>query len=168
MTHSNSPQQKFTPLKILNEKEKEEIEKKLNEQFGTGKISGTLLQKGKERIFLFSGNLTHKEIKKIEEIAVIERVGIYFAKIIEDKNEEKIKLSIEGTQILKNQIQKNIFEIPEELVENWMKGQDIQIKTGKKGLYVIKYKDDFLGCGKISEEKISNFIPKNRRLKEKN
>ena len=28
----------------------------------------------------------------------------------------------------------------------------------------MKYKDDFLGSGKASEKKISNFIPKNRRL----
>ena len=31
----------------------------------------------------------------------------------------------------------------------------------------MKYKDNFLGTGKASENKISNFIPKNRRLKEK-
>lgn len=168
MTPQKIQQPIFTPLKILNEKEKKELENKLNKQFGTEIIPGTLVQKGKERIFLFSGNLTPKEIKKIEEIVVVERVGIYFAKILEDKNEEKIKLSIEGTQILKNQIKKNIFELPEELVDNWMKGQDLQIKTGERGILIIKHKDDFLGSGKASEEKISNFIPKNRRLREKN
>jgi len=46
-----------------------------------------------------------------------------------------------------------------------MKGQDLQIKTGKRGFFVMKYKDDFLGCGKASQEKIGNFIPKSRRLK---
>jgi len=31
----------------------------------------------------------------------------------------------------------------------------------------MKFKDDFLGTGKISESKISNFVPKGRRLKYK-
>jgi len=31
----------------------------------------------------------------------------------------------------------------------------------------MKYKNDFLGTGKASENKIGNFIPKNRRLKHK-
>ena len=48
-----------------------------------------------------------------------------------------------------------------------MKGNELEIQTGKKGFLIIKYKNDFLGCGKASEPKITNFIPKNRRLKEK-
>ena len=46
-------------------------------------------------------------------------------------------------------------------------GEELQIETGKKDLLILKYKDDFLGCGKASEKKITNFIPKNRRLKSK-
>ncbi len=153
-------------MKILNKKEKQEIENKLNKQFGIKEISEKIIMKGKEKLFLFSGSFTNEEIKKLEELVVIEKVGVYFAKI--DERTKDIRLSIEGSQILKNQIKKNVFEISEELVEQWMKGQELNIKTGKKGFIVIKYKNDFLGTGKASEEKISNFIPKIRRLKEKN
>jgi NOL1/NOP2/fmu family ribosome biogenesis protein len=153
-------------LKILNKKEKQEIEEKLNNQFGIKEISEKIIMKGKEKLFLFSGSFTNEEIKKLEELVVIEKVGVYFAKIDERTND--LRLSIEGSQIFKNQINKNVFEISEELVEQWMKGRELNIKTGKKGFIVIKYKDDFLGTGKASEEKISNFIPKIRRLKEKN
>jgi len=48
-----------------------------------------------------------------------------------------------------------------------MQGSELQITTGKKGYIIIKYKNDFLGTGKASENKITNFIPKNRRLKYK-
>ena len=153
-------------LKILNKKEKQEIEEKLNNQFGIKEISEKIIMKGKEKLFLFSGSFTNEEIKKLEELVVIEKVGVYFTKIDERTND--LRLSIEGSQIFKNQINKNVFEISEELVEQWMKGRELNIKTGKKGFIVIKYKDDFLGTGKASEEKISNFIPKIRRLKEKN
>ena len=152
-------------LKIFNKKEKQEIEKKLNEQFGINEIPGQIIMKGKEKLFLFSGSFDNRQIKKLEELTVIERIGAYFAKI--DKPTDKIRLSIEGSQILKDQIKKNIFEIPEELLENWMKGQELNIKTKEKGFLIMKYKDNFLGSGKASEEKIGNFIPKNRRLKEK-
>ena len=48
-----------------------------------------------------------------------------------------------------------------------MLGQELNINSGKKGLLVMKHGEDFLGCGKASEEKIGNFIPKSRRLKYK-
>ena len=81
--------------------------------------------------------------------------------------EDKIRLSIEGSQILGAQIKKNIFELDEKQMEEWMMGQDLPIKTGKRDFLVIKYQDNFLGCGKASEEKIGNFIPKSRRLRAK-
>jgi len=46
-------------------------------------------------------------------------------------------------------------------------GRELNIKTGKRDFLIIKHGDDFLGTGKVSEEKIGNFIPKNRRLKER-
>ena len=148
-------------LKILNESEKREIERELEEQFGIKNIPGLILRRGEERLFLFSGSFDKKEIKNLEKIVPVERIGVYFAKHMDGK----VKLSIEGTHALKNQIKKNIFELEENQIENWMKGQELLVKTGKRGFLVMKYKNDFLGTGKASEEKIGNFIPKSRRLK---
>ncbi len=171
---------KYNSLKILNKKEKQEIENKLKEQFGIKEIPGLLIKKGRERVFLFSGNLQIGEIRKLEKIVPIERIGIYFAKIINDK----IKLSIEGTHLLKSQIKKNIFELNKSQTEEWMLGKELlvenfssdQKRAGGWGSWkgkntgeflVMKYGNDFLGCGKASENKIGNFIPKSRRLKER-
>ena len=163
MARKNYGKMKFQ--KILNEKEKSKIVDKLNEQFGIIEVLGKIIMRGKERLFLYSGNLDEEEIEKLDSLVFIERAGIYFAKI-EEPNED-IRLSIEGTQILKEQINKNIFEIPEELVEDWMKGHELNVQSGMKGFVVMKFKDEFLGTGKASENKIGNFIPKNRRLREK-
>ncbi|MEK6840489.1 MAG: hypothetical protein AABX79_00875 [Nanoarchaeota archaeon] len=152
-------------LKILNNKEKAKIEEKLGEQFGIEKIPGIILQRGEERLFLFSGNLSEKEMNILEKLAPIERVGAYFAKIVPGEN--GIRLSIEGSQILSSQIKKNIFELDEKQAEEWMKGHELPIKTGSHGFLIMKYGLDFLGTGKASEQKIGNFIPKNRRLREK-
>ena len=155
-------------IHILSNQETQEILSKLNKQFGIQKLpeNSVLIKIGKEKIFLFNGNFSEEQIKNLEKITFIERIGIYFAKIFLPTNE--IKLSIEGTQTLKNQITKNIFEINNEQLENWMRGEELNIQTGLKGIVVIKYKDNLLGCGKASENKIGNFMPKSRRLRSKN
>ena len=158
---------KFIRLKILSLEEKKEIEKKLEAQFGIKTIPGLIVKRGKERLFLFTGSFSEREIKELEDSVIIERVGVYFAKIVEDGGEEKIRLSLEGVHILKDQIKKNIFELSEEQADKWMKGQQLDIKTGKRGMIIMKYKENFLGTGKASEEKIGNFIPKSRRVKER-
>ncbi|MBU3907387.1 MAG: hypothetical protein KKA64_04015 [Nanoarchaeota archaeon] len=152
------------PIKILNRREKQEILENLRERFGIQEIPFMLAQFGKEKIFAFSGDLSERQLREIEQTAFVECMGVYFAKI--DERTKEIRLSIEGSQLLKNQITENIFELEnEEQLNQWMKGQDLQISTGKRGFFIIKYKEDFLGSGKASENKIGNFIPKNRRLK---
>jgi len=157
-------------LQFLNPKETKEILKKLKDQFGIKKVNGSLVKRGKERLFLYQGSIGENTIKKMEyNYFNIERVGTYFAKIIQERDKEVIRLSMEGTHLFKDQINKNIFEITNEKdLETWMHGSELNIASGLKGFVVMKYKGDFLGCGKASAEKITNFIPKSRRLKIKN
>lgn len=153
------------PLKFLDKREKEKLVAQLKEQFGIKEIPWELARFGKERIMAFSGGISEKEIFNLDRIARIEGLGVYFAKI--DEKTQDIRLSIEGVHLLQEQITKNIFELDEKQAEQWMMGQELNITTGKKGFFIMKFKDDFLGTGKISIEKISNFIPKSRRLKYK-
>ena len=105
--------------------------------------------------------MDNNEIYDLKRTLPIERVGVYFGKFVN----EDFRLSIEGSQILQDQINKNIFELNEEQVETWMSGSELNVETGFNGFLVMKYGGDFLGCGKASALKIGNFIPKNRRLK---
>ncbi len=152
-------------IHLFSPQETQEILKKLNEQFEIKEIPGKLIKIGKERIFLFNGDFSEEQIKNLEKIAFIERIGIYVGAIFLPTGE--IRLSIEGTQIFKNQITKNIFEINYEQLEKWMQGEELNLQAGLKGIIIIKYNEDFIGCGKASENKIGNFIPKSRRLKSK-
>ena len=153
------------PLKFFNQQEKERLLKQLHQQFGIKEIPWKIARLGKERVILFSGEISEKEIQAIDNIARIEGIGMYFAKI--DEKTKDIRLSIEGSQLLQNQITRNIFELDEKQAEQWMMGQELNINTGKRGFIIMKYKDDFLGTGKASENKIGNFVPKSRRLKYK-
>ncbi len=150
-------------IHFLSNQETQEILSKLNAQFGIQKIPGKLIKIGKERIFLFQGEFSEEQIKNLEKITFIERIGIYIGAIFLPTNE--IRLSIEATQILKDQITKNISEIEDKQLDSWMHGQELNIQTELKGIIIIKHKEDYLGCGKASENKIGNFIPKSRRLK---
>lgn len=152
----------MNPLKILTKLEKKQIQDKLKKQFGITEIPGILLQSGTERIFLYQGSLTEKQIKSLEESRInIERIGIYFAK----EQGSEIRLSTDGIHILRDQITKNILELNKEQLNEWMHGQELNIKTDSRGFIIIKHKEDYIGCGKASENKITNFMPKSRRLK---
>ena len=148
-------------IKILSEQEKRKIENQLHAQFGIKEIPGKIVMRGEERLFFFTGKIDEDGIRKLEQSAPIEKVGVYFAKLIN----EEIKLTIEGTQLLKEQITKGIFQINDSQAEEWMMGRELNLKSGLKGFVVMKNNDDYLGCGKASQEKITNFIPKSRRLK---
>ncbi len=155
-------------IKIFNQKEKQEIVEKLNKEFGIKEIEGKIIQTGKERLFLFQGNFSEEEIGKLAQAVEVERLGIYFAKEINSE----IKLSVDGAQLFGNrgQITKNIIEINKEQEEEWMKGHEVlmEIPEEKNGFVVVKSGEDFLGCGKASQNRITNFVPKGRRLKERN
>lgn len=148
-------------MKILNSEEQKAVQNKLNEQFGIKKIPEILIKFGEEKIFAFTGDL--KLLNILRNLTRVEGIGSYIAK--EQRGE--IRLSIEGTHLFKDQITKNIFELNEEQKQDWMHGQELNIQTGKRGFLVMKFKEDLLGCGKASEHKIGNFIPKSRRLKNK-
>jgi NOL1/NOP2/fmu family ribosome biogenesis protein len=151
------------PLKFFSESEKERILKQLKQQFGIKDVPFRLARLGKERIIAFSGELSNREILNLDRVAHIEGIGLYFGK----EEMDGIRLSIEGSQLLSSQITKNIFNLDSKQAEQWMLGQELNIKTDKRGFFVMKFKEDHLGTGKISAEKISNFIPKSRRLKNK-
>jgi len=147
--------------RFLKGAERKEIEKAIEIEFGIKKIPGEVIMSGSEKLFLFSGDLSEEDVSKISELVPVERIGVYFAKVIAGE----VRLSIEGSQILKYQIKKNIFELDEKQAESWMMGDELNVASGMKGFVVMKYRDNFMGCGKASLEKISNFIPKTRRLK---
>jgi len=146
-------------LNFLRSKEKEELLKLLNEQFGIKKLDYTLVMSGKEKIRGFSGDLNKEDILRINELANIEVIGLYLL-----KEEHGYRLSFDATILLSNQINKNLLDITEEQYKLWMTGQDLDIQT-PPGTKVISFKGNFLGCGKSNGEKLFNYVPKDRRLR---
>ena len=85
-------------------------------------------------------------------------IGIYFCKYEKDG----IRLSIEGSMLMKNP-KKNVIKLNKKQFEEWMKGNDLEIKHPKEYV-LLEYENMVVGCGKSNEENIRNFIPKSRRM----
>ena len=146
--------------KFIKTPEKRRMIEELNAKFGISELPYLLIESGKEKIRAFSGSLSKDEIIELAGLTKIEGVGIYFMK----KENDGLRLSFEAAQLLRSQITKSILDIDDKQLELWIRGHDLEIKT-PQGVYAIRYKGDFLGCGKSNGEKIFNYVPKERRIK---
>lgn len=146
-------------LKILNSKEIKEIKKLLKEQFGfDNELDYVFLQNEKGKIFLVTKDISKIDFEKLR----INNVGLYFCHI----KDSKLRLSIDGSQLIGNHCSKNILEIENKEVKGWMRGEEISAtKKFPEGIFlIIKSDNDFLGCGKYYNGNILNFVSKARRI----
>lgn len=147
-------------MKPVSSSQKKKIINKLNKQFGITTIPYLFLKFGKEKLRLYSGDFSKEELIQLDNNIRIEGIGLYFAKIQEDG----IRLSLDGTILLRSQITKNILELTNKQSENWFKGHNLDLKLDKN-FKILKINDDFIGSGKSTGEKITNSMPKERRIK---
>tara|TARA_Y100000310_G_scaffold341643_1_gene441464 strand:- start:1301 stop:1747 length:447 start_codon:yes stop_codon:yes gene_type:complete len=147
-------------MKIIRSTPKKKIINQLNEQYGISTLQYLLLQFGKEKIRAYSGNLSTEELNVLDANLRIENIGLYFAK----EQNDGIRLTLDGVQLIKHQITKNILEINNQQAQDWLKGNDLLIKSDN-AFKIIKNNNEFLGCGKSTGERITNFVPKERRVK---
>jgi len=147
-------------MKPIKSTVKKKIISQLNEQFGISELPYLFLQFGKEKIRIFSGSLSREELQTLDLNLNIETIGLYFA------NQEKdgVRLTMDSLSILKPQISKNTLEITNEQKLEWFKGHELQIKSDK-AFKILKHENELIGCGKSTTEKITNFVPKERRIK---
>jgi len=148
-------------IRFIKSSEKKRILQKLNEQFGIEKLPYLLIESGREKIRAFSGNLLKEEIKLLSRLVNIELIGIY---LIKREKDIDLRLSLDAIHLLKDQVKNNIIEINESQLNDWIRGNDLNIQA-EKGIVIIRHKEDFIGCGKSNSQKIFNYIPKERRLR---
>ena len=143
-------------LKPLSNKEKKLLLKQLQDQFNfSGDLNYNFFINPDKKIFLFNRSL-EVDFSKIR----VNSLGMYFASI-----KEELRLSIEGSQIIGPFSKKNILDVNDSQLSDWIHGRDIETGKEFQGFVLIKNKSDFYGTGKYKQGKILNFIPKERRLK---
>tara|TARA_Y100000296_G_scaffold72339_1_gene88635 strand:- start:27 stop:473 length:447 start_codon:yes stop_codon:yes gene_type:complete len=147
-------------MKPLSSSQKKKVLEQLEDQFGINSLPYLFLQFGKDKIRIYSGNLSKDNLNSLDKNTRIENMGLYFARIQPDG----IRLTIDGIQLVKDQITKNIMEINDNQAEDWFKGNDLDIKA-ESAFKILKNNDEFIGCGKSTGDRITNFVPKERRIK---
>jgi NOL1/NOP2/fmu family ribosome biogenesis protein len=145
-------------LKILNKKQIKEILALIKQQWNAEiDLNYAFLQDKNDKIFIINKEFAEIDLEKLR----INSLGMYFAQ----KMIDGLRLSIEGSQLIGPKAQKNVLELDNKQTKQWLQGIDVEIKTELKNYVILKYKKDFLGTGKIKQNKILNYIPKSRRLK---
>ena len=138
-------------MKVLNSKEIKEIHNKLEEQFGFNIKLNYLFYKNKEnKIFLITKQIQKLDLAKFR----VNSFGLYFGKL----EKTGLRLSISGSQLIGKTVKRNIVDIDKK--EEWLNGQNLECNKELKGWFIIKNKEDYLGCGYCKNGIIQNFIPK--------
>lgn len=145
-------------LKILNSKEKKSIAKLISNQFGCDfKFNYEVFMNPKNKIFILN-----KDVAKINmDNLRVNSLGMYFGLIY---NNKEIRLSIEGSQIIGKIATSNVLELNEEESKQWMSGEDFEVDSDMNGYVLIKNNNDFLGCGRLANKKLYNYVQKERRI----
>ncbi|MEM2910353.1 MAG: hypothetical protein QXO01_04745 [Nitrososphaerota archaeon] len=133
----------------------------LERQYGTKDFSDKILiQVGEDKIRL----TTNDTVKVAEKMRGVQSLGLYVAKV----KGQDVVLSIEGSQLLCNNIKKNRIELTEEQARLWMVGAPIQFERLIAAKYVVAfYKNICLGCGRVSADgKVYPQVPKWRRIQQ--
>lgn len=147
-------------MKPLQSSQKKKILAKLDSQFGIKKLPYLILQFGREKLRLYSGSLSREELINFDRVLRIENIGLYSI----NQQQDELRLTLDGVQLLKDEISKGILEISDQDSDLWFKGNDLDIKTDK-GFVVLKNNGEFIGCGKSSGDRVANFVPKERRVR---
>ncbi|MBD3313768.1 hypothetical protein GF345_04970 [Candidatus Woesearchaeota archaeon] len=146
-------------LNILNTREKKAILKSIKEQWDADlKTDLVFLLSSKFKLYLMNKDFSTLDETKLH----IDKMGMYFGEVMKNK---EVRLSIEGSQIVGPVAKKNVLDISDGETKIWLHGHNLFRKVIKEsGFVIIKNNDDFMGCGKVKQGEILNYVPKTRRI----
>lgn len=145
--------------RFLTSSEKKKLMTEL-ETFGITKAPYLFIESGKDRIRAFSGTLSREELVALGALARVEIVGMYFAR----KEPFGMRFGFDMLHILGDTITDRIIDLNEDEFEQWIRGNVLE-KNVPTGVYVMRYKSDFIGCTYSTGNKLLNFVPRERQKK---
>jgi NOL1/NOP2/fmu family ribosome biogenesis protein len=155
MRQEESPRES---LNVLNSREKKLINEKIELQWGCELDKSLVwLLSNRDKLYVADHSIGSIDFKKLR----IDKVGVYVA-TVDDKG---VRLSIEGSQLLGPKAKMNLVDIDDDGLKRWLRGEDIEKDVrGCSGPVILRRGKDFVGCGKVTDKGILNFVPKARRI----
>ncbi|MFA5020075.1 MAG: hypothetical protein WC533_03165 [Candidatus Pacearchaeota archaeon] len=149
---------------FLDNTKKKKLISEIEEQYGIDNIPFLIIETGKDKYRIYSGELSKDEIKELSKSVRIEFIGSKICK--KDNVNVRLNFDMLNLPLIKEQINKNIVEINEEQIKPWLKGENVEKNVNLSSSYlVVKNKGDFLGMGQNGKTFIKNYVPKERRVK---
>ena len=147
-------------LTILNSKEKKNIFSIMQKQWGTKivpkQFDYVFMINEKGRVYISNKELFELDFSQLR----VDSFGLYLGELLD----KTFRLSIEGSQIIGPLAEKNVAELDDKQVRDWLRGEDIEAEN-VDGFVILKHGKDFAGSGKFVNGKIINFVPKIRRVR---
>jgi NOL1/NOP2/fmu family ribosome biogenesis protein len=149
-------------MRILNRREAEVFEAKIEMLYGAKESlrEFTVLLSGKdEKIWIANKDLFQIPIEKLR----VNSVGLYFGRV----DNGKLRLSVEGAGIIGPKADKNVVELDETHLWDFLRGFDIELKENipeTKDYVLVKHKNDWLGIAKMEGNVLKNAMPKSRKI----
>lgn len=148
---------------ILNSKKRKQVVQQLQQQFGCDDVFegyAFLLNENRGKLYL-----VRQEVASLDLAGVrVDTMGMYIGAIM---NDNSIRLSIEGSQLIGPSATKHVLNINDEQAHDWVRGEDIPCVTENKAIHIVKHNNDFLGCGKPVKDTLHNYVPKTRYVRSK-
>jgi len=151
-------------LDLLDNHQVEKIESLIEKNYGTKielKKYSVFKTSIDEKIWLASREIFNVNLAKL----VVNSIGLYFGK---PKRNDKIHLSIEGSQLVGKTATKNIVYLDEENSLKFLQGMNVKpIKTlsaESHNFVIVKCGEEILGSSLYTDEGIRNLLPKSRRI----
>ncbi|MGC8812062.1 MAG: hypothetical protein ACP5O8_00530 [Candidatus Aenigmatarchaeota archaeon] len=114
-----------------------------------------------EKIWIASKEILNFDFSKLQANSF----GLNFGKL---KRNEKIHLTVEGSEIVGRLATKNLVILDEEGMIKFMQGLDVkpkeEINCEYHNFVIVKFKDKILGSSLLTEQGLKNMVPKSRRI----
>jgi NOL1/NOP2/fmu family ribosome biogenesis protein len=150
-------------MKVLEKEEVENLERMIEKNYGTrvGLNQFLVLLSSEEKIWLASKEIMNLDMRKFP----VNSIGMNFGKI---KRNDKVNLTIEGSQMVGKLATKNVVALDEQEAQKFMQGSDVkpqqEINCEYHNFAIVKSGEDVLGSSPLTEEGLQNLLPKSRRV----
>jgi len=150
-------------MKVLEKEEVENLERMIEKNYGTrvGLNQFLVLFGSEEKIWLASKEIMNLDMRKFP----VNSIGMNFGKI---KRNDKVNLTIEGSQMVGKLATKNTVALDEQEAQKFMQGSDVkpqqEINCEYHNFVIVKSGEDVLGSSPLTEEGLQNLLPKSRRV----
>ena len=155
-------QNRPSSLKIMNTREKKDLFKEIEAQYGIEKpiLDRYEYLERSDKIWLTTRCALSHDLSNLK----MEGIGILFA-----RRSATLKLTTNAIQLFAKHATKNILALNQQDTQNYLRGLDLEnITTENKftsSYVIVKSKNDFLGCAIYKDNRLKNQLPKQRRIK---